>query len=88
MIPSLTVEWGSSKQFGALIVTLAGVGDILQKIMLIPLTGYFHVDTYKFVNVCLLSCVTGLIAVALSSTTMLLVHGVITGLFGLIFGVI
>ena len=85
VIPPLAVEWGSSKQFGALIVSIAGACEFINRTTVIPSTGYFDVDVYKFVNICLLSVATGLISVALSSTTMLLVHGVTTGLFSLIF---
>ena len=85
VIPSLAVEWGSTKEYGALIVSVAGACEFIQRITIIPLTGYFNVDVYKFVNVCLLSVATGLLSVALSSTTMLLVHGIINGLLGQIF---
>ncbi len=85
VIPSLTLEWGSTKQFGGLIVTIAGACEFFARISIVPLTGYFNVDAYKFINICLLSCISGLVAVVLSSTTVLLVHGVVTGLFGLIF---
>ena len=85
VIPSLAVEWGSTKQYGALIVSVAGACEFIQRTVIIPLTGYFNVDVYKFVNVCLLSVATGIISVVLSSTTMLLVHGIVNGLFAQIF---
>ena len=85
MIPSLSIEWGSSKEYGALIVTLAAVCEFTCRLAIFPLTGYFKVNIYKFVNVCLLSCVSGFTSLYFATPTALLVHGVIHGMFALFF---
>ena len=85
VILSLSMEWGSTKEFGALIVTLAAVGEFFCRLALFPLTGYFKISLYKFVNMCLMSCVSGSVALYLATPTALLVHGIVHGIFALFF---
>ncbi len=85
VIPSLSMEWGSTKEYGALIVTLAAVGEFICRLAIFPLTGYFKIDIYKFMNICLLSCVSGMVALYFATPTALLVHGLIHGLSALFF---
>ncbi len=85
MIPPLTIELGYSKQYGALVVTVAAVCEFFTRLAILPLTGYFNINIYKFLNLSLLSCISGLVTVSLGSSTALMVHGVIHGLCGLYF---
>ncbi len=85
VIPPLAVEWGYSKDFGALVVTIAAACEFLLRSVILPLAGYFGIDIYKFLNVCVLSCISGITAIQMTSKTALLVHGVVHGLSALFF---
>ena len=85
VIPSLSMEWGSTKEYGALIVTLTAVCEFICRLALFPITGYFKIDIYKFMNMCLLSSVSGMAALYFATPTALLIHGVIHGLSALFF---
>ncbi len=85
VIPSLSMEWGSTKQFGALIITMAAVCEFFCRLAIFPLTGYFKINIYKFMNVCLLPATSGLVSIYFSTKTALMVHGLFHGMFALFF---
>ncbi len=85
MIPPLAVEWCFGEKFGALVVTIAASCEFVLRTVILPLTGYFKIDIYKFLNVCVLSCISGITAIQMTSKTALLIHGVVHGLSALFF---
>ncbi len=85
VIPPLAVEWGYSKEMGALVITIGAACEFIQRIFLFPLTGYFNVNMYKYTNVCLLSAISGLVAVYFSTYPALVVHGIVNGFLALMF---
>ncbi len=85
VLPNLSLEWGSSKDYAAFIVTITSACEFFGRLILFTLTGYFGISAYKFLNTCLLTCISAGVAVYFSSPTVLLVHGVIHGFFALIF---
>ncbi len=85
VLPNLSMEWGSSKEYGALIVTVTAACEFICRAGIFPLTGYFNINNYKFLNVCLLSCVSGGIALYFATPTVLLIHGMVHGFFALLF---
>ncbi len=85
VIPPLAMEWGSTDQFGALVVALAAICEFICRVAMLPLTGYFNINIYKCLNVCLLSSISGLVTLYFASPTALLVHGIVHGMFALFF---
>ncbi len=85
VIPPLAEEWGYSKEYGALVITIGAACEVIQRIFLLPLTGYFNVNMYKYTNVCLMSTISGLVAVYFSTYAALVVHGIVNGFLGVMF---
>ncbi len=80
------MDWGSTKQFGALTLTITAVCEFVCRAVIFPLVGYFRISTYTFITIgCAISSISGITAVLFVTHTSLMVHSVIHGLSGIIF---